>query len=96
MTTDAIQPMTAPSVPNGAPCIAASAIADDGTTDEPLPISFDRNPLDRSLDRLLAAMGKLDDAAPLFARTENLPGAGVLLAIPALVHSGVLTVARKT
>ena len=40
-------------------------------------------------------MGKLEDAAPLFARTENLPGAGVLLAVPALVHSGVLTAARK-
>jgi prepilin-type processing-associated H-X9-DG protein len=61
----------------------------------PLPVSFDRNPLDRSMDRLLAAMGKLDDAAPLFASSGNLPGAGVLLAVPALVHSGVLTVARK-
>jgi DNA-binding CsgD family transcriptional regulator len=62
---------------------------------EPLPTSFDRNPLDRSLDRWLAAMGKLDDALPLFARTENLPGAGVLLAIPALLDSGLLTMARK-
>ena len=40
-------------------------------------------------------MGKLEDAAPLFAQTENLPGAGVLLAIPALVGSGLLSVARK-
>lgn len=57
--------------------------------------SFDVNPLDRSLDRLLAAMGKLEDAVPMFARTESLPGAGVLLAIPALVQSGLLSVARK-
>jgi Transposase protein/Helix-turn-helix domain len=92
---DATQPMTAPSDTIGASTMAAPAITDDKTTDEPLPVSFDRNPLDRSLDRLLAAMGKLEDAAPLFARTENLPGAGVLLAVPALVHSGVLTVARK-
>ena len=62
---------------------------------EELPASFDVNPLNRSLDRLLAAMGKLEDAAPLFARTEDLPGAGVLLAIPALVSSGLLSVARK-
>jgi transposase len=62
---------------------------------EELPASFDVNPLNRSLDRLLAGMGKLEDAAPLFAQTENLPGAGVLLAIPALVGSGLLSVARK-
>jgi hypothetical protein len=57
--------------------------------------SFDVDPLNRSLDRLLAAMGKLEDAVPLFAKTENLSGAGVLLAIPALVSSGLLSVARK-
>jgi len=95
MTSDDCQPTTAPTGRIGGPAIATTAIADDGTADEPLPVSFDRNPLNRSLDRLLAAMGKLDDAAPLFARTENLPGAGVLLAMPALVHSGVITAARK-
>ena len=95
MTDDAGQPMAAASETTGSSAMAAAVIGDDKTTDEPLPVSFDRNPLDRSLDRLLAAMGKLEDAAPLFARTENLPGAGVLLAVPALVHSGLLTVARK-
>ena len=57
--------------------------------------SFAIDPLNRSLDRLLAAMGKLEDATPMFAHTENLPGAGVLLAIPALIDSGLLSVARK-
>jgi transposase len=93
MTDDVIQPTNTLSA-----SIDKSAVATrvgNGAADESVPISFDRNPLKRSLDRLLAAMGKLDDAAPLFAPTENLPGAGVLLAIPALVHSGVLTVARK-
>lgn len=65
------------------------------TTGEQVQASLDVNPLDRSLDRLLAAMGRLEDAAPMFAPTENLPGAGVLLAIPALVGSGLLSVARK-
>jgi hypothetical protein len=46
------------------------------------------------MDRLLAAMGRLDDAVPLFARTDHLPGAGVLLAVPALVASGLLVAAR--
>lgn len=59
------------------------------------PTSLDVNPLNRSWDRLLAAMGQLEDAAPMFARTDNLPGAGVLLAIPALAASGLLSVARK-
>jgi prepilin-type processing-associated H-X9-DG protein len=96
MTDDVIQPTNAPlSGCIGASVVAGAVISDNGTTDEPIPVSFDRNPLDRSLDRLLAAMGKLDDAVPLFAPKENLPGAGVLLAMPALVHSGILTVARK-
>jgi hypothetical protein len=47
------------------------------------------------MDRLLAAMGLLEDATPLFAPAENLPRAGVLLAIPALVDSGVLAIAGK-
>jgi DNA-binding CsgD family transcriptional regulator len=57
--------------------------------------SFDANPLDRSMDRLLAAMGLLDDALPVFAPTRSLPRAGVLLAIPALVASGLLSTAEQ-
>jgi len=57
--------------------------------------SFDLNPLDRSMDRLLAALGLLDDALPLFAPAQNLPRAGVLLAIPALAASGLLPAAEK-
>jgi len=62
---------------------------------EPVPVSRDPNPLDRSMDRLLAAMGLLEDAAPVFAPAGSLPRAGVLLAIPALVASDVLPVARQ-
>jgi DNA-binding CsgD family transcriptional regulator len=57
--------------------------------------SLDANPLNRSMDRLLAAMGLLDDAPPLFAPTRSLPRAGVLLAIPMLVASGLLATAEK-
>ena len=57
--------------------------------------SLDANPLDRSMDRLLAAMGLLDDALPLFAAMQSLPRAGVLLAIPTLVASGLLSTAEK-
>lgn len=48
------------------------------------------------MDRLLAALGVLDDAAPLFASARCVPRAGVLLAVPALVESGVFSIARKT
>ena len=61
---------------------------------DPLPVSLDTDPGDRSMDRLLAALGVLDDAAPLFCSANSVPRAGVLLAIPALVDSAVFSVAR--
>jgi transposase len=87
----AVAPHDAVVKSSGAPAV----ISENAAAREDLSTSFDINPLNRSLDRLLAAMGQLEDAAPLFARADNLPGAGVLLAIPALVGSGLLTVARK-
>src|SRR5947207_1475039 len=57
--------------------------------------SFDTNPLDRSMDRLLAAIGLLDDALPVFAPTRSLPRAGALLASPALAASGLRATAEK-
>ena len=68
----------------------ASAFA----SDEPLPISSDPDPADRRMDRLFAHLGLLDDAAPLFRAGERVPHAGVLLAMPALVGSGVFQCAR--
>src|SRR5271167_1877065 len=62
---------------------------------EPVAKSLDLKPLDRSMDRLLAAMGLLDDAPPVFASVQNLPRAGVLLALPALLASGLLATAEK-
>ena len=62
---------------------------------ERAPESLDPNPLDRTLDRLLATLGLIDDAEPLFAPADNLPRAGVLLAIPSLAGSGVLSVAHR-
>jgi transposase len=62
---------------------------------EPVPMSLDRDPSDRMFDRLLACMGLLDDAAPMFRDGARVPGAGVLLATPLLVESGILRVSRK-
>ena len=86
------------------PTLATSASMQDGpgadpnlsaiAIDEPLPFTFDTDPADRRIDRLLAYLGLLDDAAPLFRPGSHIPRAGVLLALPALVHSGVFDCAR--
>jgi len=63
--------------------------------DMPLLPSMDNDPADRRFDRLMAYLGLLDDAAPLFRPGTAIPGAGVLLAVPALVTSGVIECARE-
>ena len=68
---------------------------DAGVQAEPVPMSLDRDAGDRSLDRQLAHLGLLDDAAPIFRDGSQVPGVGVLLAIPALVESGLLHISRK-
>jgi len=62
--------------------------------EEALPLSLDSDPANRCLDRMLACVGLLDDAAPLFRPGTRVPAAGVLLALPALVQSGVFECAR--
>ena len=64
---------------------------------ENLPTTFtlDHDPTNRQGDRFLARQGLLADAVPLFANVEQVPRAGVLLAIPVLVAQGVLTVFHK-
>lgn len=57
--------------------------------------SYDIDPSNRVIDRACARLGFLEDAAPLFRDAENVPGVGVLAAIPAIVESGVLETARK-
>ena len=62
---------------------------------EPLPMSLDRDASDRSGDRQMAYLGMLEDAAPIFRDGERVAGAGALLAVPFLVQSGLLRIARK-
>jgi transposase len=74
----------------------ASELADDiDAGGAPVALSLDRDASDRSLDRQLAYLGLLDDAAPLFRDGTRIPGAGVLLALPALVESGLLRISRQ-
>lgn len=57
--------------------------------------SHDTDPSNRGADRLLARLGLLEDAAPLFGSATAVPRAGVLLALPVLVASGVFECAQK-
>ena len=59
------------------------------------PSSHDTDPTDRSADRLLARLGLLEDAAPLFGCAAAVPRAGVLLALPILIARGAFECAHK-
>ena len=60
-----------------------------------MPWTSDREPLQRDGDRQLARLGLLDDAAPLFAPGTSVPQAGVLLALPVLVRSGLVETGQQ-
>jgi transposase len=77
--------------PAADPNLSGSAAATD---DDALEFSADRDPADRWFDRLLAKLGLLNDAAPLFRDGERVSRAGVLLALPAIGQSGVVEIAR--
>ncbi|UCC74303.1 MAG: hypothetical protein JSV86_07030, partial [Gemmatimonadota bacterium] len=79
-----------PGSPDADPNLSASA-----STASWLPRSLDADPSDRRVDRLLACLGALDDAAPLFGPSCGVAGLGVLLALPAIIDSGVIEIARE-
>jgi transposase len=74
-----------PSPPQQAPSVVPLSLGEVAPTTDPL---------DRSTDRAFAHLGLLDDAEPIFAPAASVPRAGVLLAIPGLVRSGVVEIAR--
>ena len=78
----------------GEDCDPATA-SEAANDDDPVPMSLDRDASDRTIDRQLAYLGLLDDAAPLFRDGSSVPGVGVLLALPCLVESGLIRISRK-
>ncbi|MFQ5745126.1 MAG: putative transposase [Acidobacteriota bacterium] len=46
-------------------------------------------------ERGLARLGQLEQATPSFERAEAMPGAGVLLALPALLNEGLIEVGKR-
>src|SRR5262249_50614100 len=73
----------------------AATAPEPANDNEPVPMSLDRDASDRTLDRQLAHLGLLDDAAPLFREGSSVPGVGVLLALPWLVESGLIRISRN-
>jgi transposase len=80
--------------PEHAPAGADSNVSVERDPDD-VPWSLDRDPADRRLDRILAVLGAISDASPIFRDGTRIPHAGVLLALPALLDTGVLDCARS-
>ena len=74
------------------PPSSSAVSADSGESESG---SCDVDPANRQIDRLLARLGCLQDAAPLFASGKQIPRAGVLVAIPALVQTGIFSAAEE-
>jgi len=75
-------------------CTANPNLSAFGSSPVPPP-SVDTDPTNRWGDRLLARLGLLDDAPPLFGSGTAIARAGVLLALPALVSSGIFQCAQN-
>jgi transposase len=89
------EPAPVPVVPGEALAPAATEIRAEPTAASKTPataFTLDCDPTDRSADRALARLGLLQDAVPLFGDHEELPRAGVLLAVPVLQAHGGLEV----
>ena len=85
-------PTTSPagvgSPPSSEPCEPDALVSVEAQVTS--SFTLDHDPRDRSGDRFLARVGRLDDAVPLFADGECVPRAGALLAVPLLVRHGLL------
>jgi len=93
------QPPTPTSAEATKPAAVTAAGADPNlsafSAQPPPPPSQDTDPTDRRMDRLLARLGLLDDAPPLFGSRAAVPRAGVLLALPALLATGIFDCAHR-
>lgn len=88
------EPPTAPPQPAASSDPNLSGLSAMAPEESPPP-TVDSDPADRWGDRLMARLGLLADAAPLFGNSAKVPRAGVLLAVPALVQSGLFECARR-
>lgn len=71
------------------------AVPCSGSASPSTSLTSDTDPTDRRGDRLLAYLGLLEDAAPWFGSGERIPRAGVLLALPTLMATGIFECAQE-
>jgi hypothetical protein len=82
--------------PTAASPTAPVLVATGSEAERPLASSSPGvNPLDRSTDRVMARVGLLEDAEPVFASGENLPWVGAFLALALVGQEPLLPVAQK-
>jgi prepilin-type processing-associated H-X9-DG protein len=93
--SSAFSTFSAPGQSSLAPTQPAKPNLSAAASTAPVPTTLDTDPMNRSGDRLLACLGLLDDASPLFGPQAKVPRVGVLLAVPPLVHSGVFECAQQ-
>jgi prepilin-type processing-associated H-X9-DG protein len=82
----------------GCVCAMSAGIVFHSRHSSPAPALLDRPHPPYRLrrgDRLLAYLGLLEDAPPLFGSAKDLSRAGVLLAVPALMATGIFDCAQK-
>ena len=85
-----IEETASTAAPESDDAVPAPTTSAAGVGSTPPSFSLDHDPRDRSGDRFLARLGRLDDAVPLFADATCVPRAGALLAVPLLVRHGLI------
>jgi prepilin-type processing-associated H-X9-DG protein len=92
--SEALEQPVAQLMGSGSPAVTEAHPSHNGGGRMAAPI-LDLDPEHRLIDRLLARLGKIDDAEPIFTPGRRVPRAGVLLAVPALLQSGIFSVAEE-
>lgn len=77
------------------PVLSAPVVAAVGAESPLSSSTAGVDPLDRAPDRLLARLGLLEDAAPVFAPGQNLPWVGAFLGLALLAKDPLLEVAGQ-
>jgi len=88
MPSEPAPALTVPPVTRPVPPVAAAVPALSSSTPGV-------NPLNRSMDRVLACVGLLEDAEPVFAPAEQVPWVGAFLALALLGAEPLLPVGQK-
>lgn len=79
-----------------APAPVPEAVPGDGVGRQCPAVPVLADPLDRGTERVLAAFGMIPYAAPVFTACGRAPLAGLFLAVPALVGTGLLETAHAS